>query len=114
MSCSSSAVYVASRSGLACCGLYVADQPLADLACTLPRASACLYRYRRSRLGTLGLGGDRREAPRAPAIPLPVDHSIPEKGLYQPKGKGLKCDVTIGLSQFYIRLRFGPYGRFTV
>ena len=71
-------------------------------------ASACLYRYRRSRLGTLGLGGDRREAPRAPAIPLPVDHSIPEKGLYQPKGKGLKCDVTIGLSQFYIRLRFGP------
>ena len=52
--------------------------------------------------------GDRREAPRAPAIPLPVDHSIPEKGLYQPKGKGLKCDVTIGLSQFYIRLRFGP------
>ena len=41
-------------------------------------------------LGTLGLGGDRREAPRAPAIPLPVDHSIPEKGLYQPRGKGLK------------------------
>ena len=35
--------------------------------------------------------GDHREAPRAPAIPLPVDHSIPERrGYTNRKDQGLQ------------------------